>query len=70
MVPVTGKLTIHGETKDVIVNGAFTVEGGKLLAQCVFNIDPADYKINIPGVVKDKIAKSIQINVNLAYDKM
>jgi polyisoprenoid-binding protein YceI len=70
ILPVTGKLTIHGETRDVNVNGTFTVEGGKLLAHCVFNVDPADYKINIPGVVKDKIAKSIQINVNLAYDKM
>lgn len=70
VVPVTGKLTLHGETKEVNVNGVFTVEGGKLLAQCAFTVDPADYKINIPGVVKDKIAKAIQINVNLAYDKM
>jgi polyisoprenoid-binding protein YceI len=70
VLPVTGKLTIHGETKEVNVNGIFIVEGGKLLAQCAFTIDPADYKINIPGVVKDKIAKAIQINVNLAYDKM
>jgi hypothetical protein len=62
---VKGKLTMHGQTKDVETKGVFTVKGGKLTAaKSSFKAPLADYKIDIPGVVKDKIAKDASIDIS------
>ena len=63
-VTVSGKLTIHGATKDANANGKVTVAGGKVSASSDFTITLADYNINIPSVVKDKIGKTVKISVN------
>jgi polyisoprenoid-binding protein YceI len=65
---VTGKMTIHGVTKDATANGSFTVKSGKITANSVFNVAPEDYNIAIPGVVKEKIAKDIKVTVDSAYE--
>lgn len=65
---VTGKMTIHGVTKEVTTNGNITVKGGKISASSVFNVAPADYDITIPAVVKDNIAKDIKVTVDSAYE--
>jgi hypothetical protein len=60
---VKGKLTIHGITKDTETKGTFTVKGGKLTgAKASFKAPLADFKIAIPSVVKDKIAKDAKID--------
>jgi len=60
---VKGKLTIHGETKDVETSGTIQVKGGKIATAASFAIELADYKIEIPKVVKDNISKSVNIKV-------
>ncbi len=67
-VTVSGKLTMHGETRDVTTKGNFTVRNGKLSGTSVFKVSPEDYKIVIPGLVKDKIAKEIEVTVNCSYE--
>lgn len=62
-IQVKGKLTLHGETKDVETDGKLTIEGSKITAAANFSIPLADYKISIPGVVADKVAKIATINV-------
>ena len=62
-VTVVGKMTIHGVTKDVTAKGTIASKGGKISLTSNFNIDVADYQIEIPSLVKDKIAKSILIKV-------
>ena len=62
-VTVKGKLTIHGETREVEAPGKLVVQGGKIIATANFNVQLADYKISIPGVVADKINKSAKIDV-------
>lgn len=69
-VNVKGNLTIHGETKEVEVPGTLTVDGGKVKANAVFNVAPNDYKIEIPKLVKEKIAKQIKVTVNLDYQPL
>jgi polyisoprenoid-binding protein YceI len=60
---VKGKLTMHGVTKDVETKGTFTVKSGKLTAvKANFKAPLADYKIDIPSVVKDKITKDAKID--------
>lgn len=63
-VTVKGKMTLHGETKEVEAKGTLKVEGGKVMANSVFNINLSDYKIEIPARSKEKIANTIRITVN------
>ncbi len=67
---VTGKLTIHGVTKDVKSPGKVIVKDGKPTLKASFTVLLADYGIEIPGAVKDKISKIVKINVNCALDAM
>ena len=68
---VKGQMTLHGETKEVTTTGTITVKGGSITAaKSEFKIMLADYKIDIPSVVKDKIAKEAKITVDLSFQPM
>jgi hypothetical protein len=58
---VAGKLTIHGVTNEVNVPGTVTVKGGTVLLKAKFRVKLQDYKIAVPGVVADKVAKEAVI---------
>ena len=60
---VKGKMTIHGVTKDVDLNGTVKVSAGTITLNSNFVVAPADYDIKIPGLVKDNIAKEIKVLV-------
>ncbi|GDX52351.1 hypothetical protein LBMAG27_13980 [Bacteroidota bacterium] len=66
-VTVTGKLTIHGVTKDVTSKGKIIIKTGAISANSTFNILISDYNIEIPSVVKNKINNSVKIDVNSNY---
>jgi hypothetical protein len=67
---VLGKLTIHGVTKEVKALGKIIVRSGKVILKSTFSSLLADYKIAIPGAVKDKISKEVKISVNCALESM
>ncbi len=67
-VSITGKLTIHGQTKDIPAKGNIEVKAGKVIGTSEFKILLSDYSIEIPGVVKDKIAKEVRIVVTCNYE--
>jgi polyisoprenoid-binding protein YceI len=67
---VVGKLMIHGVTKDVKSTGKVIIKGGKPILKSAFAVLLADYGIEIPGAVKDKISKDVKINLNCALDAM
>jgi polyisoprenoid-binding protein YceI len=66
-VKVSGDLTIHGVTKPVTVDGTLVVDSGKINASAVFEVAVADYEIEIPKVVRENIAKIVQIRVDIDY---
>lgn len=66
---VSGKMTIHGVTKDVQIPGTITVKGGEMTLNAKFMVATADYKINIPSVAAGKIAKQIEVTVNTILKK-
>ena len=68
-VSVKGDLTIHGVTKEVTVPGQITVANGAISAKSTFEVLVADYGIEIPAVVRDNIAKIIQIAVAINYEE-
>lgn len=65
---VTGDLTVHGVTKNVTVPGTFEVKDGKVTAKAKFTISPKEFGIVIPSLVENKIAKDIEITVELPYN--
>lgn len=68
-VSTTGKLTIHGVTKDVTLPASVTVKGAQATINSKFSVKPPDYNISIPKLVEGKIAKSIEVTVNSILDK-
>jgi hypothetical protein len=59
-----GELTIHGVTVQRTISGTITWKDGKWVMQAQFKVPTAAHEIAIPDVVKEKIAKEIQVNVN------
>ncbi len=68
-VTVSGELTIHGVTNPVTVKGEIRVKNGVISANSGFNISLADYRISIPALVKNNIAKTITITVSCIYNQ-
>lgn len=66
-VTVEGDLNMHDVTNKVTAKGTIEVVAGGVNASSKFNIVPEDYKINIPGVVRDNIAKNLEVTVTMKY---
>ena len=66
-VALAGTMTIHGVSKEMTAVGTIKVNGSAIEAVSTFVVKPEDYKIEIPGVVKDKIAKEMQVKVDADY---
>jgi polyisoprenoid-binding protein YceI len=66
-VTVEGDLNIHDVTNKVSVPGTIEVFTGGINAASKFNIVPEDYKIAIPGIAKDHIAKNLEVTVTMKY---
>ncbi|HLF62270.1 MAG TPA: YceI family protein [Saprospiraceae bacterium] len=67
---VQGDLTIHGVTKPVQADGTLSVLNGVIHATSTFDITVADYNIEIPKVVRENIAKIVQIRVDINYKSL
>lgn len=67
---VKGKLSMHGETKDIETEGKIIVKGGKLLIAANFSALLSDYKITIPQLVADKVSKTAKIVVDCTLDPL
>ena len=66
-VTVDGDLTIHDVTNKISTKGTIEVFPGGINANSKFNIVPEDYKITIPGVVRDKFDKNMAVTVTIKY---
>lgn len=69
-VVIKGSLTIHGVTNDIEVKGDLLNDKGVMDLQFAFQVQVADYDIEIPGPVKEKIAKTIDIDAHFKMNKM
>ncbi len=68
-VNVEGDLTIHGISRKINAPATIKITGGKISAESTFKILMSDYKVEIPGVVADKISKEATIEVMCNYEK-
>ena len=65
---VEGNLTIHNKTNKIQQTGTIEVKDGKIIVKSKFALAPKDYDIEIPNAVRDKIAKSMDVTVEMTYE--
>ncbi|KAA5534842.1 YceI family protein [Taibaiella lutea] len=68
-VHVNGKLTMHGVTRDISIPANIKVTGNDITVTSTFSVAPEDYQISIPSLVRNKIAKTVQISMNALLHK-
>jgi polyisoprenoid-binding protein YceI len=64
---VSGEITIHGVTKSLQTSGTIKVNNNEITAISDFDLTVADYEIEIPKVVRENIAKIVQVHVDILY---
>jgi len=66
-VSATGVLNIHGVEKPAVIKGTLTVKDGTIHLDAKFVVRTADFNIEIPKLVFEKIAESIQVSMSADY---
>jgi polyisoprenoid-binding protein YceI len=64
-----GDLTIHGVTKKVKTKIMLSNAGQKVVALANFSVKPKDFNIDIPALVKEKIAENVKIALNFLLEQ-
>jgi polyisoprenoid-binding protein YceI len=68
-ITVTGDMTMHNVTKKTTTPGSVTIKAGKISAAAQFIVKLADYKIDVPKVVRNNISETVTIKVACNYDQ-
>tara|TARA_B100001057_G_C22688993_1_gene886976 strand:- start:540 stop:1082 length:543 start_codon:yes stop_codon:yes gene_type:complete len=66
---IKGTLTIRGIKKEIETLGTFSKKGEKLMMYASFGVQPKDFNIKIPKIVRNKIAERINISLDYALIK-
>lgn len=67
---IKGNLTVHGVTKPLDTKGQFIVKEKQLIGKATFIILVEDFDIKIPAVVKDNVAKEVEISITCDYQAL
>ncbi len=67
---VKGDLKIRDITKPIETKAVLTVENGKIKGESSFEVKPEDYGIKIPSVVRENIARIIEVKVDCNYEAL
>ena len=68
-VTLTGTMTIHGISLEIREKGTIILSDGMIRGDAQFHIEVADYGIVVPKIVRNNIAKSVDITVSLKLKK-
>ena len=63
---LSGTLTVRGKAKEITTTAKVSKDGEKITVKSMFTVKPQDFDIDIPSIVRNKIAK--EINVTLNYE--
>ena len=66
-VKASGKLTIHGVTRDIEIPGTIRKEGDKLLMKSKFIVKLSDYNIEIPQLLWQNIAEQVDVTLEFTF---
>lgn len=67
-VTIEGDLFIHNVTQPVKATGTMEVKNGKILANAKFPVKLKDYNVEIPKIVFQNIAETVDVTVELSYE--
>jgi polyisoprenoid-binding protein YceI len=67
-VTVTGKMELHGVTKDVTIEGTLTKKGTDFILDSKFKIKVADYNIQVPSLYVKNIAEVVDVTLTSTLD--
>ena len=65
IVEVLGVITIHGVSKEILVEGNVNKVGGIISLSSQFILKTTDFNIKIPRIVRDKISENVQVSINI-----
>jgi hypothetical protein len=71
-VTITGKMELHGVTKEMTAQGTLIKKGNEITMNSVFKIKIADYNIKVPSLYVQNIAESVDITfatILVPYEK-
>lgn len=66
---ISGDLTFHGATKKITTEAKISKSDGKIFIQGDFMVKPEDFGIEIPNLVRSKVAKTVEVSYNLTLSK-
>jgi hypothetical protein len=69
-VTATGKLFMHGVTRDVKIPGTVQKDGSSLVLKSRFILKLADYNISIPQIVWQNIAEEVEVNLDFIFNPL
>jgi len=67
-VTVTGKMDMHGVTKDLTLNGTLKKAGSEIVLYSKFEIKVADYNIKVPTMYVKNIAETVDVTINSSLE--
>jgi polyisoprenoid-binding protein YceI len=67
-VKVKGTITIHGVDREITAPGTILYTPDKVKMSSIFTVAVKDFDIEIPGVVRDNIAKEVEISIDAALE--
>lgn len=69
-VRIEGNMKIHGVSKPINVEGSIEVTDGGIISKAKFMLNPEEYKIKIPKVVRKNIAENLEISIEIKHQPM
>lgn len=63
-----GDLTIHGVTQKIKSKITLNREKDEIAATCHLVLKPEDFKIQIPGIVRKKVAETVDVDINFMLE--
>jgi hypothetical protein len=64
-VQVKGALSIHGITRQIESPATLQLQNGELTGNAVFTVNPDDYNIKIPALVRNNISKKVEVTIKV-----
>ncbi len=64
---IVGTLTVHGEKKEISTMVDIRMMDDEIVLKGDFKVDVADFKIKIPSIVANNIAKTIKVSFELHH---
>lgn len=69
-VKAVGKITIHGVSRELEVDGVFKSIDNTIVVSARFMLHVADFKIKIPQLLWQNIAEDIEVTVEFNYKRL